>query len=41
MLWLVVVSLLLLGFGIGTLCVTFHVIAEATLYVLSMSRVSF
>lgn len=30
-LWLVVVSLALLGFGFGTLVVTFHVIAEATL----------
>jgi len=32
-LWLVVVSLSLLGLGFGTLCVTFHVIAEATLCV--------
>jgi len=33
MLWLVVVSLGLLGLGIGTLVVTFHVIAQTTMCV--------
>ena len=36
MLWLVVVCLGLLGLGFGTLVVTFHVIAEATMCVLQI-----
>ena len=34
MLWLVIVSLALLGLGFGTLVVTFHVVAQATMCVI-------